>query len=419
MSTLQILHISSYDLMGSRFNGFEWHEKLLGLSCETRMLVSNKQTTKFDWIDRISPNLPSQFSKLNQIRRLSGKHNGPLIDNSKDIFKHPWYLSADVVHLQIVLDGTLSIETIERIQKEKPTVWTWHDPSPITGHCVTPMDCFRWLSDCKGCPDLARPFAVVKDFCNENLIRKAELFNDRMTVHVASKWMKNLVESHPLSKNLNMNQIPFGLDLSLFSRLESTRSNLAIPNDAFVIGIRATSDPYKSFDFFVQAIQRIQTNKLIYIVTIGEIGLIPENILPANVALIEIPWTYEANELLKFYNNLDLFISPSRFESFGLMGLEAMACGVPVAGIENSAVDEVCRLQNFGIRVKPNDINNFAKLIDDFVLNYSKTNSEGIQQCVLDREKMRKFVIENYDLDSYLEKLIAMYKDSIITFGEE
>jgi glycosyltransferase involved in cell wall biosynthesis len=101
------------------------------------------------------------------------------------------------------------------------------------------------------------------------------------------------------------------------------------------------------------------------------------------------------------------------------MGLEAMACGVPVAGIENSAVDEVCRLQNFGIRVKPNDINNFAKLIDNFVLNHSKTNSEGIQQCVLDREKMRKFVIENYDLDSYLEKLIAMYKDSIITFGEK
>ena len=50
------------------------------------------------------------------------------------------------------------------------------------------------------------------------------------------------------------------------------------------------------------------------------------------------------NELRKYYSNADLFILLSEFrESFGLVYLEAMACGCPAIGLDNGGVREVIR----------------------------------------------------------------------------
>jgi len=42
--------------------------------------------------------------------------------------------------------------------------------------------------------------------------------------------------------------------------------------------------------------------------------------------------TMNQAELVKYFNELDFFIYPTERESLGLIGLEAMACGIPVVG---------------------------------------------------------------------------------------
>jgi len=47
------------------------------------------------------------------------------------------------------------------------------------------------------------------------------------------------------------------------------------------------------------------------------------------------------NDLVSLYNNCDLFVFPSLYEGLGLPVLEAMQCGAPVIGANNSSIAEI------------------------------------------------------------------------------
>ena len=49
----------------------------------------------------------------------------------------------------------------------------------------------------------------------------------------------------------------------------------------------------------------------------------------------------DAAELAELYRNADLFVHPGVEETFGLVALEAQACGTPVVGIRGTHMDEV------------------------------------------------------------------------------
>jgi alpha-1,6-mannosyltransferase len=49
----------------------------------------------------------------------------------------------------------------------------------------------------------------------------------------------------------------------------------------------------------------------------------------------------EPRELARYYRAADLFVHPGVQETFGLVALESQACGVPVAGIRGSAMDDL------------------------------------------------------------------------------
>ena len=60
------------------------------------------------------------------------------------------------------------------------------------------------------------------------------------------------------------------------------------------------------------------------------------------------PFLSDADDLLAFYHTADLFVHPGVKETFGLVTLEAQACGLPVVGIRGTAMDRiVCHDQSF------------------------------------------------------------------------
>ena len=67
------------------------------------------------------------------------------------------------------------------------------------------------------------------------------------------------------------------------------------------------------------------------------------------------------NEVASLYSLADLFIIPSEKESFGLVAIEAMACGVPVIGSEAGGLPEVIKHGETGYLSPIGDVEDMAK----------------------------------------------------------
>ncbi len=66
-------------------------------------------------------------------------------------------------------------------------------------------------------------------------------------------------------------------------------------------------------------------------------------------------------ELPLFYNAAELFVIPSFYEGFGIIGLEAMACGTPIVSSNSTCLPEI--MGDAAIYFKPNDTKEMAKKI--------------------------------------------------------
>ena len=70
-------------------------------------------------------------------------------------------------------------------------------------------------------------------------------------------------------------------------------------------------------------------------------------------------------DMESFYNQLDLLVMPSRWEGFGLVAVEAMACGVPVVGSDAPGLREVLAVSSLNRRWEVGNPVHLAELIRD------------------------------------------------------
>ncbi len=81
--------------------------------------------------------------------------------------------------------------------------------------------------------------------------------------------------------------------------------------------------------------------------------------------------------LRAFYRNCDIFVAPSRYESFGLVFLEAMMFGKPVIACACGGVPEVVTHGVTGILVKPGDPTSLSEAIATLVSDDDRRRTMG------------------------------------------
>lgn len=107
-------------------------------------------------------------------------------------------------------------------------------------------------------------------------------------------------------------------------------------------------------------------------------------------------------ELTSYYNSSDIFVSPAIFgESFGIVFLEAMACGKPVVGFANEGYKEFLEDKKGGILAKNRDEKDLAKKIATLIKNQKL------------RKKMGKYALKevtNYSWKNIANKILDFYQ---------
>jgi glycosyltransferase involved in cell wall biosynthesis len=111
------------------------------------------------------------------------------------------------------------------------------------------------------------------------------------------------------------------------------------------------------------------------------------------------------SELVDYYNLCDVFAMPSKGEGFGIVYLEALACGKPIlAGNRDGAVDALCQ-GKLGALVDPDDIDAIAQtLIAMLQKQYPHPfmyQPEALRQTVIDTFGFERF---QTTLADYLER---------------
>jgi glycosyltransferase involved in cell wall biosynthesis len=93
---------------------------------------------------------------------------------------------------------------------------------------------------------------------------------------------------------------------------------------------------------------------------------------------------YTKKEIAELMQRCDFFIQPSLFETFGVVYIEAMACGKPVIGSDLRVLREIVD-QKVGILVPPKDVKALAKAIERMLDSYQNYSPEEIAQYAGER----------------------------------
>jgi glycosyltransferase involved in cell wall biosynthesis len=111
-------------------------------------------------------------------------------------------------------------------------------------------------------------------------------------------------------------------------------------------------------------------------------------------------------DLLQFYSGLDIFVLASRDETFGVVVIEAMSCGLPVIATKCGGPEEIIT-GDTGVLVEKENPEELAQAIIYMSENLGLFN----------RESIRQYAQEKYGRESFVSSITKIYQDVLLTTG--
>lgn len=401
MRKIKVLEINNIDLIGKRFNGYDLIEYFENSKIEVNQIVVLKKSKNNKVITFFDESLHNLFFNLAEYenRKLSTHSCVSIIDNY--LFNNEYYKNCDIVHLHMLHNTRLSLFSLLEIYKDKKIIISLHDPWFMTGRCVHPFECQEWRNGCLKCNYLDTLFPFKNDNAASLWKLKKEVFeNIDCELIVSSKYMLDMVKASPILSKQKVNFIPFGVDLNLFKPLKSnsgSRKKYNISEDSIVLFFRAQFE-FKGLEFIIEALKKLDIEKEITLLTCDTPGLLTE--LEGKYKIIECG-VVEGNQMIELYQICDIFLMPSKGESFGMMAVEAMACGKPVIIFDNSSLPSVTFAPECGFVVENMNSEKLKKGIQYLIENPEERKLRG--------NLGRQLAEQHYNIDDYNKKIEKLY----------
>jgi len=152
---------------------------------------------------------------------------------------------------------------------------------------------------------------------------------------------------------------PLGIDSSVFDparRVETLRAHLRLPPNARLLVYAGRFTPEKKLPLLIEAVRKL--GRPYHLVLIGGGAE-----LPRYPQITYIPFKRNQRQLARLLASCDVLVHPGDCETFGLIVLEAMACGLPVVATSGGGVAELVD-EHTGLLATPNSVDSLAGAID-------------------------------------------------------
>ncbi len=240
----------------------------------------------------------------------------------------------------------INLELLFSWIKSRPNMevrWTLHDCWAFTGHCAhfSYIKCYSWKKKCDNCQQKHEyPYSLYKDNSKNNYLKKKNVLSGvpNMTLIVPSYWLANLIKDSFL-KDYPIEIVHNTIDTTVFKPTESNfreRHNLLYKK--VILGVASAWGERKGILDFIKLSELMDESYQIVLV-----GLTDKQIQKIPKKILCIPRTNSIKELAEIYSAADVFVNPSKEETFGLTTIEALSCGTPAIVYEDTACEEVAR----------------------------------------------------------------------------
>jgi len=186
---------------------------------------------------------------------------------------------------------------------------------------------------------------------------------------VSSSWI-SIIDDICGNDNSRIYAVSNGFDSKIFYPIlkEDAREKLNLPKYKKIILNVGHLEEYKGQSYLIDAIKEVASkvnDTLCLIVGSGSLrDILQEKIEKSNLQNhIRIMGNTSPEELALLMNACDVFVLPSLNESFGIVQIEAMACGKPIVATINGGSENIIRSDDYGYLVAPMDSSDLAEKI--------------------------------------------------------
>jgi len=201
----------------------------------------------------------------------------------------------------------------------------------------------------------------------------------------------NLVRYYGVSEE-KIGIVPCGVNLDLFQpeQKQAARKHLGLDPDDIILLNVGRFEPLKGIDRLLQALTHLRDHGRLRLVIVGGDGdKAPESQFLRQKAInlgienkVMFAGRVDQKHLPPYYSSADVLVISSHYESFGLVGLEALACGRPVVSTPVGAMDILIQQSQAGQVVSDTLPRSLARGIQS-IITHPAPPADEIRKSVL------------------------------------
>jgi len=268
-------------------------------------------------------------------------------------------------------------------------------PFPLSYHC-------QWRAHVYRCMP-RNPFVGLAKIHRSR--KMTYLHRSRSRMIVASRFMESIL----LYNGFEKERIAY---VPLFTYLPEHEVSVPSSDEPIILGVgRMVAE--KGIDYLVRAFAKIARRAKLFIV--GD-GPALESLKSLVQALdisekVSFPGWLPYERLGEFYRKCTLVVIPSIApESFGMVGIEAMAYGKPVIAFDVGGISEWLKDGETGFLLPPRDEAGLREKINTLIEHPQLAEQMG--------GKARKAVMEKFSPKRHVERLISVFEEEVEAFHE-